>query len=132
MKSKLLSLDVVCYICGVRAIGNSAAWDQVLTVLEQAYDDIGEEVIQVVHAAMTNLKYAVSAHDDALDPLAKVDQLMQWLETRAISPTVQTLDISLAVACGHGSASDIELALKRYGALGVNPSEYTFNTLLGK
>ena len=137
MKHRHIPKDAIAYICYIRAVGNMKSinnWDKIISILNDAYEELGNEVLIVVHCAITNLKYNYKQHDDCnnLTQLDKINQIFDWLNHYNIKPIAKTLDTALAVTCEHGDLSEIKNALNRYNNFGYEPTKFTFNTLLGR
>eukprot|EP01038_Epipyxis_sp_PR26KG_P010147 gene10147-13650_t len=137
MLTNNVNMDLISFICGVRAAGHCRSFSYQLDLLNQALVLFGPKCEKVVHSAMTTLKYvdySLYNHDEGKinSPVGKSLSFFRWMLQNNISPTSQTMDILLAVACKHGSAEDCEHVLKLINQYGLKPTEFTFNTLLDR
>lgn len=128
MKEKDLNIDAVTYICAIRATGFINSWRETIEILNEAYEELGDDVLHVTHTAMINLKYETSV--SSLQTMVKLHQLIQWLKSHNIAFNSKTMDIILAVSCIHGSIEDIKFCLSEQYLLGLKPTLFTYNTLL--
>ena len=137
MKTRNVPLDTIAYMAYIRAVGFVLPWKATFAILDVAYETLGSTVISVAETAMINLKYRDysrrwSGDTGEESPVEKVAQVINWLEERDLDPTSKTMDVALAVACEHGSISDVRAALGNIRRMGFTPTEFTFNTLLDR
>jgi pentatricopeptide repeat protein len=126
------TLDAKFFENAVRAAGHVRTREDVLLMLDSAYDLFGVNVLTVVHSALANLKY--SEKSESMSPVwveYGFDVLM-WLENKGLRPQAHTFDVTLAVMCTHGDVFDAENVLGRMKALGIAPTHFTFNTILDR
>ena len=132
MKSKHIPLDSVTYVCYIRAAaGIRTSWGEIMGILDEAHGLTGGDMLDVVHSAMTNLKY-MNDNNDPMKPLDKLRALFDWLDSHDIDPVPKTMDVAFAVTCTHGSIGDMKAMLQQFSSVGIEPTDFTFNTLLNR
>lgn len=125
-------LDTKFYVNAVRAVGHARPWRSIIDMLDGAYKLLGENVLTVVHSALTNLKYADKGPASSPMSVQHAYALLLWMNERQIQLRSHTLDIVLAVMCTHGSVEDAEKVLMTFAGLGLEPTQYTYNTVLDR
>ncbi len=132
------SPDVVMYNNAVRAASFARPWNYTLYLLEQARLQtqkpspvlLWSQLPAIINTAMTNLKYFKLRRDDVV--MNRANDLLDWMLAKSLTPTAQTLDILLAVACKHGNSWDCSNVLKLMQQHSLLPTLFTFNTLLDR
>ena len=132
MRSGEYQLDAKFYVNVVRAAGHVRPLKSIIDILNGAYELLGENMLTVIHSALTNLKYTDKGPTSSPKLVQNAFALLQWMDEKGIQVRSHTLDIILAVVCTHGSVEDAERVLRTLAGLGLEPTQYTYNTVLDR
>ena len=95
MMLKNIPMDVIVFVCAIRAAGYCKPWEYTIQLLDKSYELFSNNSLQVANTAMINLKYIedVSRVKNVVfkSVIQKCEDILQWIVKNNIRPTEQTM-----------------------------------------